>query len=139
MNILQPPSWTQPRGYVNGIAASGVVISVAGQVGWNAQGKFETDDLVGQIRQALANVLAVLAEADAGPHHIVRVTWYQADHSKPAELDHTDTGARLTGGSRMDRRGALRHRGSDGEKRRGGPGSGDALVSCGAGPRSLAS
>ncbi len=66
MNILQPPNWAQPRGYVNGIAASGVVISVAGQVGWNAQGTFETDDLVGQVRQALVNVLAVLAEANGG-------------------------------------------------------------------------
>lgn len=76
MNILHPPGWVQPRGYVNGIAASGVVISVAGQVGWNAQGKFETDDLVAQVRQALVNVLAVLAEANAAPHHIVRMTWY---------------------------------------------------------------
>ena len=76
MNILQPPTWALPRGYVNGIAASGVVIAVAGQVGWNAQGVFETDDLVGQVRQALVNVLAVLAEANAAPHHIVRMTWY---------------------------------------------------------------
>ena len=76
MNILQPPGWAPPRGYVNGTAASGTVISVAGQIGWNAQGRFETDDLVGQVRQALANVLAVLAEAHAGPHHIVRMAWY---------------------------------------------------------------
>ena len=76
MKILQPPGWARPRGYANGIAASGTVIAVAGQIGWNAQGKFETDDLVGQIRQALANTLAVLAEAKAGPQQIVRMTWY---------------------------------------------------------------
>ena len=67
MNILQPPTWAQPRGYVNGIAASGIVISVAGQIGWNTQGTFETDDLVGQVRQALANVLAVLDKPPATP------------------------------------------------------------------------
>ena len=76
MNILQPPTWARPRGYANGIAARGTVILVAGQIGWNAQGKFETDDLVAQVRQALANALAVLAEANAGPQHIVRMTWY---------------------------------------------------------------
>jgi enamine deaminase RidA (YjgF/YER057c/UK114 family) len=76
MKVLQPPSWTRPRGYANGIAARGTVISVAGQIGWNAQCKFETDDLVSQVRQALANVLDVLAEANAGPEHIVRMTWY---------------------------------------------------------------
>ena len=76
MKILQPPGWARPRGYANGIAARGTVISVAGQIGWNAQGQFETDDLVGQIRQALSNTLAVLAEANAGPQHFVRMTWY---------------------------------------------------------------
>lgn len=76
MNILRPPSWARPRGYANGIAARGTVISVAGQIGWNAQCAFETDDLVGQVKQALANALAVLHEANAGPHHIVRMTWY---------------------------------------------------------------
>lgn len=76
MNTLQPPAWPRPRGYANGIAARGTVIAVAGQIGWNAQSVFETDDLVGQVRQALFNVLAVLAEANAGPQHIVRMTWY---------------------------------------------------------------
>ena len=76
MNTLQPPAWPRPRGYANGIAARGTVIAVAGQVGWSAQGVFETDDLVGQVRQALSNVLTVLAEANAGPQHIVRMTWY---------------------------------------------------------------
>jgi enamine deaminase RidA (YjgF/YER057c/UK114 family) len=76
MNTLQPPAWPRPRGYANGIAARGTMIAVAGQIGWNAQSAFETDDLVGQVRQALSNVLAVLAEASAGPQHIVRMTWY---------------------------------------------------------------
>ena len=76
MKILQPPGWKQPRGYSNGIAAAGKLISVAGQIGWNAQSAFETDDLVAQIDQALRNVLTVLAEADAGASHIVRMTWY---------------------------------------------------------------
>jgi enamine deaminase RidA (YjgF/YER057c/UK114 family) len=76
MNTLQPPAWPRPRGYANGIAARGTVIAVAGQIGWNAQSVFETDDLVGQVRQALSNVVAVLAEANAGPQHIVRMTWY---------------------------------------------------------------
>ena len=76
MNTLQPPAWPRPRGYANGIAARGTVITVAGQIGWNTQSVFETNDLVGQIRQALSNVLTVLAEADAGPQHIVRMTWY---------------------------------------------------------------
>jgi len=77
--ILQPKGWAAPRGYVNGIAARGTVVSIAGQVGWNAQCRFETDDFVGQVRQALANVRAVLAEAGGGPEHIVRMTWYLTD------------------------------------------------------------
>ena len=76
MKVLQPPGWAAPRGYANGVVASGTQIFVAGQIGWNAQGVFKTDDLVGQVRQALSNVLTVLAEANAGPQHIVRMTWY---------------------------------------------------------------
>jgi enamine deaminase RidA (YjgF/YER057c/UK114 family) len=79
MKILQPPGWKRPNGYANGVAASGTVVFVAGQVGWNARGEFETDDLVGQVRQALANVAAVLAEAGATPEHITRMTWYLID------------------------------------------------------------
>jgi enamine deaminase RidA (YjgF/YER057c/UK114 family) len=79
VKILQPSEWTRPSGYANGVAASGVTIFVAGQVGWNARGEFETDDLVGQIRQALINVKAVLAEAGARPAHIARMTWYLTD------------------------------------------------------------
>ena len=76
MKVLQPSGWAPPRGYANGVAAQGLQVFVAGQIGWNAQCQFETDDFVGQVRQALLNVLAVLAEADAGPQHITRMTWY---------------------------------------------------------------
>lgn len=79
MKVLQPPGWAPPRGYANGVAAQGMQVFVAGQIGWNAQYRFETDDFVGQVRQALLNVLAVLAEADAGPQHITRMTWYVTD------------------------------------------------------------
>jgi enamine deaminase RidA (YjgF/YER057c/UK114 family) len=79
MKILQPAGWPRPSGYANGVAASGVVVFVAGQVGWNAQRQFDTDDLVAQVRQALANVAAVLAEAGATPQHITRMTWYLTD------------------------------------------------------------
>ena len=79
MQILQPPGWDKPRGYVNGVAVSGRQEFVAGQIGWNAQCRFESDDFVAQTRQALANVVAVLAEAGAKPEHIVRMTWYVTD------------------------------------------------------------
>ena len=79
MKVLQPPGWKRPSGYANGVVASGTTIFVAGQVGWNARGEFETDDLVGQVRQALANVKSVLAEAGARPEHITRMTWYLTD------------------------------------------------------------
>jgi enamine deaminase RidA (YjgF/YER057c/UK114 family) len=77
--VLQPPGWAAPKGYANGVAASGRIVSVAGQIGWNAECRFESDDLVEQVRQALANVRAVLAEAGAEPRHIVRMTWYLID------------------------------------------------------------
>ena len=79
MKILQPEGWTQPRGYANGIAAEGTVVSIAGQIGWNARCEFETDDFAGQVRQALANIVAVLAESGGTPEHIVRMTWYVID------------------------------------------------------------
>jgi enamine deaminase RidA (YjgF/YER057c/UK114 family) len=79
MKVLQPPGWAAPRGYVNGVAASGTQVFVAGQIGWNAQCRFESDDLVDQVRQALLNVRAVLAEAGAAPEHITRMTWYLTD------------------------------------------------------------
>jgi enamine deaminase RidA (YjgF/YER057c/UK114 family) len=79
MQILQPPGWAKPKGYSNGIVAKGRMVFVAGQVGWNAQEKFETSDFVGQTRQALSNIVAILAEAGARPEHIVRMTWYVGD------------------------------------------------------------
>jgi enamine deaminase RidA (YjgF/YER057c/UK114 family) len=77
--ILQPEGWAKPVGYANGIAARGKLVFVGGQVGWNRDCKFETDHLVGQVRQALQNVLAVLAEAGAGPQHLTSMTWYFTD------------------------------------------------------------
>jgi enamine deaminase RidA (YjgF/YER057c/UK114 family) len=79
MEILQPPGWMRPRGYANGVAANGRLVFVSGMVGWDAQGVFRTSEFAGQVRQALANVVAVLAEADARPEHIVRMTWYVCD------------------------------------------------------------
>ena len=79
LRILQPPGWPRPRGYANGVAARGVQVHLSGMVGWEAEGRFRTVDLVVQARQALANILAVLAEAGAGPQHIVRMTWYVLD------------------------------------------------------------
>ena len=79
---LQPAGWATPKGYANGVAARlarGTQVFVAGQIGWNAQCTFDSDDLVAQVRQALANVVAVLAEARARPEHIVRMTWYLTD------------------------------------------------------------
>ena len=77
--VLQPPGWVQPKGYANGVAATGRLVSVAGQVGWNAACAFESDDFAAQTRQAFANIVAVLAEAGAKPEHIVRMTWYVLD------------------------------------------------------------
>lgn len=76
---LQPAGWTEPKGYANGVAASGRQVFVAGQIGWNAACQFDSDDLVEQVRQALVNVVAVLAAAGAQPAHIVRMTWYVVD------------------------------------------------------------
>lgn len=79
MKILQPPGWSRPRGYANGVAASGTLVCVSGMIGWDGQGHFHCDDFAGQTRQALANIVAVLAEAGARPEHIVRMTWYVLD------------------------------------------------------------
>lgn len=77
--VLQPEGWAAPRGYANGIAAAGTLVSVAGQIGWNGRCEFESDDFVAQTRQALANVIAVLREAGAAPRDLVRLTWYVTD------------------------------------------------------------
>jgi len=77
--VLQPVHWARPKGYANGIAARGDQIFVAGMIGWDAQGQFHSDDLVAQVRQALNNIVEVLAEAGAKPENIVRMTWYLTD------------------------------------------------------------
>jgi enamine deaminase RidA (YjgF/YER057c/UK114 family) len=79
MQVLLPPGWPRPKGYANGVAASGRMVFVAGMIGWDAQGVFHSDDLVDQVQQALDHVVAVLAQAGAKPEHIVRMTWYVTD------------------------------------------------------------
>lgn len=79
MEFLQPPGWVPPIGYANGVAACGRLVFVSGQVGWDAQRVFHAADLVGQVEQALRNIVAVLAEAGASPGDIVRLNWYLAD------------------------------------------------------------
>jgi enamine deaminase RidA (YjgF/YER057c/UK114 family) len=79
-DVLQPAGWAAPKGYVNGLAVSGRLVFIAGQIGWNPETcAFETDDFVAQTAQALANVAAVLREAGAEPRHLVRMTWYITD------------------------------------------------------------
>ena len=80
--ILQPEGWAKPVGYANGVSARGRQVFVAGQVGWNGQCQWETDDFAGQVRQTLENVVAVLAEAGAGPEHITSMTWYFTDKAE---------------------------------------------------------
>ncbi len=77
--ILQPKGWAKPVGYANGVVARGRLVFVGGQIGWTGQGRFETDDFAGQVRQTLENIVAVLAEAGAGPQHITSMTWYFID------------------------------------------------------------
>jgi len=77
--LLHPRHWKQPKGFANGIAAEGRLVFLAGQVGWNAEQIFESDDFVAQVRQALANTVALVAEAGGKPEHITRLTWYVLD------------------------------------------------------------
>lgn len=79
MKLLQPAGWADPKGYANGVMARGAMIFVGGQIGWNAQQQFESDDFIAQTRQALQNILAVLQAGGAGPEHMVRMTWYVVD------------------------------------------------------------
>ena len=81
-DILQPEGWAKPVGYANGVAARGRQIFVGGQIGWNGQQEFETDDFVGQVRQTLENVVAILVAANAGPEHITSMTWYFTDKAE---------------------------------------------------------
>lgn len=82
MEFLQPPGWARPKGYSNGVVCKGRMVFVAGQVGWDEQEKFRTDDLVGQARQSLTNIVGILAQAGARPADIVRMNWYLADQKE---------------------------------------------------------
>jgi len=79
MQVLLPAGWPRPKGYANGVAASGRTVYVAGMIGWDAQGVFRSDDFAAQTRQALVNIVEVLREAGGAPEHIVRMTWYVTD------------------------------------------------------------
>jgi enamine deaminase RidA (YjgF/YER057c/UK114 family) len=82
MQFLQPPGWATPKGYANGVAARGTLVFVGGQIGWNGEQVFESDDFIAQTKQALHNVHAVLACAGASPEHMVRMTWYITDRDE---------------------------------------------------------
>ena len=79
---LHPSSWSRPKGYANGVIASGQTIFLGGQIGWNAQQVFESDDFVDQVEATLKNIVAILAEAGAGPEHLVRLTWFVTDKAE---------------------------------------------------------
>jgi len=81
-DILQPEGWAKPIGYSNGVTARGRQVYVGGQIGWNGQCQFETDDFVEQVRQTLKNVVAVLAAGGAGPEHVTTMTWYFTDKAE---------------------------------------------------------
>ena len=82
MRALHPQHWARASGFSNGILAEGRLLFLAGQVGWNAQQSFESDDFVAQVEQALKNIVEVLAEAEGGPQHLVRLTWYVLDRNE---------------------------------------------------------
>lgn len=77
--FLQPRSWKQPKGFANGVVAEGRMVFLAGQIGWNAEQKFESEDFVVQARQALANILALVQEAGGKAEHVTRLTWFVVD------------------------------------------------------------
>ena len=79
MQVVLPPGWPRPKGYANGVSASGRMLFIAGMIGWDAQGVFHSDDFADQARQALRNIADVLREAGGQPEHIVRMTWYVTD------------------------------------------------------------
>ena len=80
--LLQPDGWVPPKGYANGMSARGTMVFTGGQIGWNAQQQFESDDFIDQTRQTLLNVRAVLEAGGAGPEHLVRLTWYVLDRKE---------------------------------------------------------
>ena len=79
LQVLQPPGWARPKGFSNGIACRGTLVFISGQVGWTGQGEWKERSFAGQFRQALQNILEVLAQAKGKPEHIVRLTWYVLD------------------------------------------------------------
>jgi enamine deaminase RidA (YjgF/YER057c/UK114 family) len=80
--LLHPRTWKQPKGFANGIAVEGRLVFLAGQVGWNTEQKFDSEDFVAQTRQALSNIAALVAEAGGEPQHIVRLTWFVLDKNE---------------------------------------------------------
>lgn len=79
MQVILPPGWPRPKGYANGVLVRGRQLYIAGMIGWDAEGRFHSDDFAAQTRQALENIAAVLREAGAKPEHVVRMTWYVTD------------------------------------------------------------
>jgi enamine deaminase RidA (YjgF/YER057c/UK114 family) len=79
MKVILPDGWPRPKGYANGVVARGQMLFIAGMIGWDAQGRFDSDDFAAQARQALANLVEVLRAAGGKPEHIVRMTWYVTD------------------------------------------------------------
>ncbi len=79
MRILQPAAWPRPKGFSCGVSGEGTSVLVSGQIGWDEHGRFTAHDIAGQVRQALRNVVTILAEAGAGPEHVARLTWYVTD------------------------------------------------------------
>ena len=79
MEVLQPDGWARPKGYANGVVTQGRQVYIAGMIGWDAQGRFHSDDFAGQAQQALQNIVDVLEVAGGKPEHIVRMTWYVTD------------------------------------------------------------
>jgi enamine deaminase RidA (YjgF/YER057c/UK114 family) len=79
VTILQPAGWPRPKGFSCGVSGEGTIVFVSGQIGWDEHGRFTSDDMAGQVRQALRNIVAVLAEAGARPEHVARLTWYVTD------------------------------------------------------------
>jgi len=82
MKFLQPPDWARPKGYANGVATKGSLVFVSGIVGWNRHCEFDSRDFVAQVRQALNNIVEILAQANARPEHIARMTWYVVDKAE---------------------------------------------------------
>lgn len=80
--FLQPAGWKPARGYSNGVAATGRTLYLGGMIGWNGQQEFESDDFIDQVAQTLRNIVEVLAAGDAGPEHLVRLTWYVTDRDE---------------------------------------------------------